>query len=95
MFERSFKPEEFPELPPLARKYFLSFVNCANKSIPHPLDMNRFYKFVRFCHTRRVKLDQHELREYLLRGGFPERNAEDLSEVYYHGRKLLSTGRDT
>lgn len=95
MFERSVKAEEFPELPPQTLKMFLRFVNCANKTILHPLDMKRFYQFVRFCHTRRVKLDEQQLRSYLIRGGFPERNAENLSNIYYHGRKLLSVGTAT
>lgn len=90
MFEQTLKPDDFPEIPPVTRKLFLRFVNLANKTIPHPLDIKRFYQFIRFCHTRRVKLAEDELREYLLRAGFPERNAERLSNIYYHGRALLS-----
>lgn len=86
------KPEEFPEMPPLTRKVFLRFVNLANKSIPHPLDMRRFYQFIRFCHARRVKLDKNQLCEFLIRAGFREDNAEHLANIYHHGRGLLKVG---
>ncbi len=74
-------------------KGFLSFVNLANKSYLHPLDMRRFYNFIRLCHARRVKLDQFQLQAYLEHAGFDEDIAKHLSTIYYHGRELLRFGR--
>ncbi len=85
------KEEEFTELPPATRKLFVQFVNCANRRVLHPLDWRRFYAFVRFCHSRRVRLYDSELKHLLIRAEFPPLVADRLALVYEHGRKLLST----
>jgi len=93
MFDAFAQPSEFQALPPFTRKIFLRFVNCANKSCLHPLDIRRFYEFIRLCHARRVKLDQFQLRTHLLRAGFKAETADHLSTLYFHGRELLRFGR--
>lgn len=92
MFDVFANPDDFRALPPFTRKVFLRFVNCANKSALHPLDMRRFYQFIRVCHARRVKLDQYQLHAHLVRAGFKSETAERLSGVYHHGRELLKFG---
>lgn len=92
MIESIRETREFKELPLLARTLFLSFVDLANTSLLHPLDMRRFYRFIRFCHARKVNLGEHELRAHLLQAKFSEEDADNLSSIYYHGRNLLSVG---
>lgn len=76
---------EFPELPPLSRKVFVRFVNCANRS------WNRYYEFVRFCHAHRVRVSDCTLHSLLARGGFSDAKIGALVAAYLHGRKVLST----
>lgn len=90
MWEPIVKEKDFPELPPATRRLFVRFVNCANRSALHPLDWRRFYQFVRYCHGRHVKLSQGRLHVLLVRGHFPERNAEYLADIYEHCRKTLA-----
>jgi len=82
--------EQFTELPPATREIFVQFINCANRKALHPLDWHRFYRFVRFCHAKHVKLHSDLLRSLLIRGHFQEHKAAFLAEIYEHGRKLLA-----
>lgn len=93
MFDTFSQSSDFQSLPPFSREVFLRFVNCANKSSLHPLDMRRFYHFIRLCHARRIKLDRFQLQTHLMRAGFDKVVAEYLAGVYYHGRELLRFGR--
>lgn len=93
MFDTSAQTKDFQSLPPFTREVFFRFVNLANKSCLHPLDMRHFYHFIRLCHARRIKLDQFQLQTHLVRAGFDEDTAEHLSNIYYHGRELLRFGR--
>lgn len=93
MFDTFAQGRDFQSLPSFSREVFLRFVNRANKSFLHPLDMRRFYHFVRLCHARHVKLDRFQVRAHLICAGFDEDAAEHLSDVYYHGRELLKFGR--
>lgn len=70
-----------------------SFIGCANTSALHPLDWQRFYRLVAFCHAHRVKLSNGQLRGLLAKGGFSEERAEYLADIYSHGRKMLETIR--
>jgi hypothetical protein len=83
------KADKEPTLPPETKKQFKAFVICANKSGLHPNDWERFYRFIRFCHARHVKLSKGTLRYLLGKAGFNNEKAEHLAEVYYHGRKIL------
>ena len=91
MWELFVDEAEVPELPPATRRIFLQFVNCANRKVLHPLDWRRFYRFVRFCHAKRVKLTSHTLCRLLVRGHFAESKAEYLADVYERCRELLAT----
>ena len=84
------KEEEFTELPPVTRRLFVQFVNCANRRALHPLDWRRFYAFVRFCHARRIRLHDSQLKHLLIRAEFPPLVADRLVLIYAHGRELLS-----
>ena len=90
MWHKLVRPEDVPELPPVARKLFLSFYNVAGGSIAHYYDHVRFNQFIRHCHAKRVKLSQTAMRHMLLRVGCQTARAEKLSEIYYYCRSLLS-----
>lgn len=84
------KDENFKELPPATRAIFLQFANCANRRALHPLDWKRFYRFIRFCHAKRVKLQSWTLRELLIRAHFPDHLSAHLANIYEHSRELLA-----
>lgn len=90
MWDPILETDQFPELPPVARKHFAQFINCANRSSMHPLDWKRFYRFVRFCHAKRVRLESGSLRILLVRGHFSETKAAHLANIYEHGRAMLA-----
>jgi hypothetical protein len=77
-------------LPPKTTKRFTSFILCANKEALHPFDWKRFYQFINHCHIYRVKLSESSLKRLLIERGFNTEKAEYLSDIYCHGRKLLS-----
>jgi len=64
------KSDKEPTLPPETKKRFKAFVICANKSGLHPNDWERFYRFIRFCHARHIKLSEDKLRYLLSKAGF-------------------------
>ena len=78
-------------LPPGARKRFEFFLNNANFSdLSNDYDM--FYEFICYCYKHAVKLNEVEVENLLLRGGFepnwPEK-AKSLAHLYLHGRRIL------
>ena len=79
------------KLPKRTEYFFNQFVNGTNKQILHPLDWKRFYIFIQASHEGKTKLFQGELECLLIDNGFPEDNASSLSNIYYHGRKLLES----
>ena len=79
------------ELPKRTKYFFDQFVHGANKQILHPLDWKRFYIFIQACHEGNTRLLQGELISLLIDNGFPEDNASSLSNIYFHGRKLLES----
>jgi hypothetical protein len=72
-----------PKLPPQCAKLFQRFTVLANKSVLHPLDWRRFYKFVRDCRTR-SRLSEDEMTRLLMKEGFSEDYAQRISGIYVH-----------
>lgn len=87
----STSPSELPELPVKAAELFCLYINVADGSLSHPKDSERFYQFIRHCHSRRVNLTEDELYEIILRLGCTRDQAKLLSTIYQHGRALLRT----
>lgn len=82
--EKSFR------LPFTIEKIFKTFTGFANKSCLHPLDWERFYKFIRACHYHRWK--KPDVLEQLLRNeGFTEEYARELTMIFDHSYEVLST----
>ena len=80
-----------PSLPDLAFSSFKLFLAIANKGALHPLDWRRFYKFIRVCEASAVQLSGPDIRRLLQRSGFDAEYAEELSNIYDHGRGILRT----
>jgi len=76
-------------LPTGARTVLGSFTSLANKTTLHPLDWQRFYSFIYYCHVHRVSCGCDDLRQLLVGAGFREEKADHLANIYYHGRGLL------
>lgn len=77
-----------PTLPPKAGEAFHTFVALANKSALHPLDWRRFYQFVRVCHNGRARATASDIKRLLVKAGFDESYAEEIANVYEHGRNM-------
>lgn len=77
-------------LPQKTAQRLQSFIVLANTSALHPLDWNRFYEFIAFCHAHHVKLSKDRLHRLLFEGGFDEEKAEHLSDIYRHGIGILA-----
>jgi hypothetical protein len=69
--------------------FFRAFSSAANKQNPHPLDLGRFYHFILAAQYGRTKLLPREVEERLRAEGFPRKVAEELADVFHHGRELL------
>jgi len=89
MWNAPVSEEAIPELPPIPRKLFLKYYVISDGRIAHPRDRKRFYEFVRYCHAKRVKLSNDQLKSMLIRIGCPQREADKLSTIYSYGRELL------
>jgi hypothetical protein len=83
-----------PRLSPKAKEFFDNFASMANKSVPHPLDLGRFYDFVIVSHMVRSKLTSEDIVYLLVQKGFNERYAQDIANIYDHGREILKRPRD-
>ena len=55
----------------------------------HPLDWNRFYRFVVLAHVRRKGWDAHDVKARMVRYGLPKVKATEMAEVYWHCRCAL------
>lgn len=64
------------------------FLRLANKGGLHPYDWQRFYGFIATCHRFSVQLAVTDLAQLLRSQGFQD--AGYISEVYEHGREILS-----
>lgn len=80
---------DIKELPPATKKVFLHFYNVSGGKISHPKDHQRFNEFIRYCHAKKVKLNEYQLKMLLVRIGCPPGQAKKLSQIYYYGRELL------
>ncbi|MCF6269190.1 MAG: hypothetical protein L3J41_05750 [Melioribacteraceae bacterium] len=78
-----------PKLPPGAKIIFDVFINSANKQILHPLDWRRFYFFVKYCHSKKVKIYQEDIMRLLIAENFSEEKAEYLADIFHHGIEIL------
>jgi hypothetical protein len=76
-------------IPEEARKSLVQFIFHANKSVLHPLDWRRFYVFVIVNHRLGMELTETNVTSLLEEGGFAPENARAISNIYYHGRRLL------
>lgn len=72
-----------PKLPHQSAKLFKHFTALANKSCLHPLDWQRFYKFIRDSRIRRPLADK-DIAYLLFKEGFSEEYANHITEVYRH-----------
>ena len=80
-----------PKLSPQSVKLFKHFTALANKSCLHPLDWQRFYKFVRDSRMRRPLTDE-DMMYLLIKEGFSEQYADRIAEVYAHLREFKQGG---
>jgi hypothetical protein len=74
-----------PKLPPWSGKLFRHFIDHANIHNLHPNDWRRFYEFVR----ARPALSEDDLTFLLVKEGFSERAASEISNVYSHLREFM------
>ena len=58
-------------------------------SASSPFDWQRFYKFIVLAHARRKAWDAADVRKRLRDYGFSVEKAEEMAEVYWHGRCVL------
>jgi hypothetical protein len=73
------------------------FIEWANKSMPHPLDMGRFHKFVRSVHddgVARSDFNEYTLSTILKDEGFSEDMASDFGTWFEFGIDVLNTPLD-
>ncbi len=50
----------------------------------HPLDWDRFYRFVVVAHAHRRGWDADDVEARMVRYGLPKAKAEEMGEVYWH-----------
>jgi len=80
------------KLPPGAEQYFNRFTMYPQSGISHPLERKRFHAFIKYCYRYGVKLDKSEFVNLLIMKEFNSNEAEQLGEIYEHGREILSVG---
>ena len=76
-------------LPPVTRYWFRQFAVDGQVWNWHPLDQEKFCRFVRAAHLGRVKLPGAELEKMLRECRFTRMDARDLAMCYDVGRMLL------
>lgn len=69
------------------------FAANANKLSLHPLDWERFYRFVVSAHQFRKGWNHNDIRRLLEGYGFPSDRAQALAEAYWHCRCSLYVSR--
>jgi len=85
--------DALPRLPPGAADVFQRFVSCANMTVLHPYDWERFYDFVRHCAAHNVAVSSDDAQRLLVHVGFDSSRAEPIADVFRHGRRLLTYRR--
>ena len=73
-----------PTLPPNANSAFTAFARLANRGSLHPLDWDRFYRFVYVCHATHVNPSQDNLVRLLVKERFDEEYAERIASIFGH-----------
>jgi hypothetical protein len=69
-------------LPKRTKHFFDKFANNANKQLPHPSDMKRFYRFIHACHQGKTKSLASEVERLLIHAGFDKEYAKELAGIY-------------
>lgn len=69
---------------------FNKFIASANKDDLALSDWKRFYSFIRIAHSSRIKLNDEGVIRLLVKNGFTDEYAQEIADVYYHGRALLA-----
>ncbi|MEL6614214.1 MAG: hypothetical protein AAFQ43_00675 [Bacteroidota bacterium] len=85
--------DALPRLPPGAADVFQRFASCANTTVLHPYDWERFYDFVRHCAAHNVAVSSEDVQRLLVHAGFDRAYAESIADVFRHGRRLLTYRR--
>lgn len=85
--------DALPSLPPVASSVFETFVSCANMTVLHPYDWERFYDFVRHCAAHNVAVSSEDVQRLLVHAGFERSHAESIADIFHHGRRLLTYRR--
>jgi hypothetical protein len=73
-------------------KAFEEFIVHTNLSYHGPINNNTWealYEFIEYTHAHNVRLGEDQLRELLLAEGARPQDADEIADVYLHGRNLL------
>jgi hypothetical protein len=89
MWEDFVQPDSILGLSPRTQIVFANFLNLANRKTLHPLDMRRFYRFIRYAHAHHARINGTTRSVLLQKYGFTSTKAVALGEIYEHGLGLL------
>lgn len=76
-------------LSPTARYHFDQFTSSCNRTVPHSLDWEQFYEFIRASHFGRARATEGDVCKHLRAAGFEDEAASTFASVYDHGRRIL------
>jgi len=80
------------KLSPGVTKELENFILHTNLSFGGPINnatWEALYEFIIYAHTYRVRLGDDQMRDLLLSEGAKRADAEEIAQVYLHGRNLL------
>ena len=80
------------KLSPGVTKELENFILHTNLSFGGPINnatWEALYEFIIYAHTYRVRLGDDQMRDVLLSEGAKRADAEEIAQVYLHGRNLL------
>lgn len=69
---------------------FNEFITSANKEALVLADWKRFYSFIRIAHSSRIRLHEEGVYRLLVKHGFKKKYAQEIANIYHHGRALLA-----
>jgi len=78
--------DTLPKLSAAAQNAFNEFAHGANLQCLHPLDWQRFYRFVRVCYTTKNNLYESDVAYFMRKVGFKNDYANFIAQVYMHCR---------